>query len=600
MVRRPILRAVLMLRRVLRNDQLVLALLAVVIGSASAVGAIAFRHLLGGIQFLGFGSTSERVATLASALPWWQLLLVPCAGGLVIGVFLRYVMPGQAPQGVPEVMEASALRGARMSLRTGVAAACVSAASLGVGASTGREGPVVHLGATLGSWIAHRLRLSQNLSRTLLGCGVAAAVAASFNAPIAGVFFALEVVIGHYALSAFAPIVLASVMGTIVSRLYYGDFPAFVLPQNYDIVSFLEFPAFALLGLVSAVVAVIFMRTVDLSGALVQRVKLPLLVRPAIGGLLVGAIAIAFPEVLGVGYETTDAALRATLPLWLLLSLIVVKAAATAISLAFGFGGGVFSPALFLGAMSGGAFGVIATQVFPELSSGHGAYTLVGMGAVAGAVLGAPISTILIVFEMTSDYELTIAVMVAVVIASVVTDQSFGRSLFTWQLEKRGINLKGGREIGLLSQIHVSDVMKRDYAAVRPDATLEEMHDRLRTARYGELFVLDADDRLVGVVTVADLAHAPEPQEGESPPLAAAVARCDPPMVAASDEVRKAMRLMDSAGESHLPVVSDREGRRVVGFVHEHDVVLAYHRALLQARADERGDSRPVRDPWQG
>ena len=518
MARRPLLRFLVSLRHILRNDQLVLAVLAVVIGAAASAGAIGFRLLLGGIQYIGYGFSSERVASLASVLPWWQILLVPAAGGLAVGLFLRYLMPGQAPQGVPDVMEASALRGARMSLRAGLGAACVSAVSLGAGASTGREGPVVHLGATLGAWLAQRLRLSQNLSRTLLGCGVAAAVAASFNAPIAGVFFALEVVIGHYALSAFAPIVLASVTGTIVTRLYYGDFPAFVLPQSYEIVSFLEFPAFALLGLVSAVVALIFMRSVDMTGTLVKRLDLPLVVRPAIGGLLVGAIAIAFPEVLGVGYETTDEALRSTIPLWLLLALIVVKTAATSISLGFGFGGGVFSPSLFLGAMSGGAFGIIATRVFPDLSSGHGAYTLVGMGAVAGAVLGAPISTILIVFEMTGDYALTIALMVAVVIASVITDQTFGRSLFTWQLEKRGINLKGGREIGLLSQVHVSDVMKRDYAAVRPDATLEEMHDRLRTARYGELFVLDADDRLVGVVTVADLAHAPEPAEGTRRP----------------------------------------------------------------------------------
>ena len=599
MIRRPMLRGVLLLRRILRNDQLVLALLAVVIGAAASAGAIGFRLLLGGVQFLGFGFSSERVATLASGLPWWQILLVPCIGGLAVGLLLRYVMPGQAPLGVPDVMEASALRGARMSLGAGLTAACVSATSLGVGASTGREGPVVHLGATLGAWLARRLRLSETLSRTLLGCGVAAAVAASFNAPIAGVFFALEVVIGHYALSAFAPIVLASVTGTVVSRLHYGDFPAFILPQSYEIVSFLEFPAFALLGLVSALVALIFMRAVDASGTLAQRLDLPLVLRPAVGGLAVGAIAIVFPEVLGVGYETTDAALRAAIPLWLLLALVVAKTAATAISIGFGFGGGVFSPSLFLGAVSGGAFGVIATHVFPELSSGHGAYTLVGMGAVAGAVLGAPISTILIVFEMTSDYELTIAVMVAVVIASVVTDQSFGRSLFTWQLEKRGINLKGGREIGLLSRVRVSDVMKRDYAAVRPDATLEEMHDRLRTARYGELFVLDAEDRLVGVITVADLAHAPEPAEGDEPPCAAKVARREPPMVLADDEVRRAMRLMDSAGESHLPVVEDRESRRVVGFLHEHDVVLAYHRALLQARAEERGDSRAAADPWK-
>ncbi len=174
MARRPLLRFLVSLRHILRNDQLVLAVLAVVIGAAASAGAIGFRLLLGGVQYIGYGFSSERVASLASALPWWQILLVPAAGGLAVGLFLRYLMPGQAPQGVPDVMEASALRGARMSLRTGLGAACVSAVSLGAGASTGREGPVVHLGATLGAWLAQRLRLSQNLSRTLLGCGVAA------------------------------------------------------------------------------------------------------------------------------------------------------------------------------------------------------------------------------------------------------------------------------------------------------------------------------------------------------------------------------------------------------------------------------------------
>ena len=597
--RRVLLRVLIRLRRILRSDQLVLAVLAVVIGTAVAVGEILFRQLLSGVQFVFYGFSSSQLAALAADLAWWHLLLAPALGGLMIGLLVRYATPNRAPLSVPDVMEACALRGGRMSPRAGLGAAVVSAASLGVGASTGREGPVVHLGATIGAWLAQRLRLSANLSRTLLGCGVAAAVAASFNAPIAGVFFALEVVIGHYALSAFAPIVLASVMGTIISRLHYGDFPAFILPQSYEIVSFLEFPAFALLGLVSAIVAVSFTKSIMLAGDSVAKLKLPAILRPAVGGLAIGAMAIIFPEILGVGYDTTDAALKALLPLWLLLALIVLKTAATAISIAFGFGGGVFSPSLFLGAMTGGAFGIIATEAVPTLSSGHGAYTLVGMGAVAGAVLGAPISTILIVFEMTGDYELTIAVMVAVVTASVVTEQTLGKSLFTWQLERRGISLRGGREIGLLSQIRVADVMKRDYVVVPPDATLPELQDRLKTARYGELFVLDDEHRLIGVVTITDLAHAEIPPDADPPPTAAQLARADPPVLAAGDDVRKAMRLMDSAGESHIPVVEDRTDRRVVGFVHEHDVMLAYHRALLQARAEERGEPNTAGYPWK-
>ena len=259
--------------------------------------------------------------------------------------------------------------------------ALASALSIGVGASVGREGPVVHLGASLGSWVAKRLHLGRVLARTLLGCGVAAAVAASFNAPIAGSFFALEVVVGHYALSAFAPIVIASVTGTLISRARYGDYPAFILPDDWIIASFWEFPGFALLGLVSAAAAIVFMWSIMFTEDTVERLPLPKWSRPAFAGLLVGLIALAFPEVLGVGYEATDKALSDLYPLWFLVALIVAKTAATAISLGGGFAGGVFSPSLYVGAMVGGAYGIIATQAFPELSSGHGAYTIIGMGA---------------------------------------------------------------------------------------------------------------------------------------------------------------------------------------------------------------------------
>jgi len=592
-LRQPLFRAYLRLTRIGRSDQLVLAVLAVALGAGAAAGAMAFRALLASVQFLTFGEASEELTSHVAGLPWWWVLSAPAAGGLAVGLVLRFLMPGRRPLGVAHVMEACALRGGRIRARHGLGAAVVSALSLGVGASTGREGPVVHLGATLASVAARRLGLSAALTRTLLGCGVAAAVAASFNAPIAGVFFALEVVVGHYALSAFAPIVLASVTGTIVSRMVYGDFPAFSLPETYQIASFWEFPAFALLGVVSAAVAGFFMFAVMAVEDTVERLSVPAVLRPALGGLGVGLIAIWFPHVLGVGYEGTDMALNERLALELLVVLIVAKTAATALSLGCGFGGGVFSPSLFLGAMTGGAFGLVATGVFPELSSGHGAYTLVGMGAVAGAVLGAPISTILIVFEMSGDYELTIAVMVATAVATVLVQETLGKSYFTWQLERAGINLKGGRETGILARLRVADVMKRDYSVVGPEAGLAEVRERLRRARYGELFVLDADNRLRGVLTVTDLAQADAPETGGPPPTAGRIARAEPLFLESTDEVRRALRLMDSAGESHLPVVDSRESRRVVGIVHEHDVMLAYQKAILQARAEERGETAP-------
>jgi CIC family chloride channel protein len=579
------------LLRLRRSNPLILSLLAVVIGLAAGAAAIAFRYAIDLTQRATFGFGGERVASLAAELAWWHLLLVPAAGGLAIGLFVYFFMPGRRPLAVADVIEASALRGGRMSLVDGIKAAAVSAASIGVGASVGREGPVVHLGASLGGWLATRLNLGRGLSRSLLGCGVAAAVAASFNAPIAGSIFALEVVVGHYALSAFAPIVIASVTGAIVSRMHYGNFPAFIPPQEWVIVSFWEFPAFALLGMVSALAAIAFMRTVMVAEAAVTRAPLPIWGRPALAGLAVGAIALVFPQVLGVGYEATDSALSQLYPLWLLLALIAVKTLATALCLVSGFGGGVFSPSLFIGAMVGGAFGSIATSFFPDLSSGQGAYTMVGMGAVTGAVLGAPISTILIVFELTGGYALTIAVMIATVIASTITQQFHGTSFFHWQLERRGLSLGQGPEVNLLKQTRVRSVMETGLEPIGLDTPLSDIRQRLRNARWGELFVVDGEGALAGTITLGDLDEAVFDRSHDDEWTARDVTRREPAMLAMDDDLIAAVSRFRSCGAAHLPVVRDRKSMILVGVAHEHTVVTSYHEAVIRARAEERGEA---------
>ncbi len=579
-------------RRLAHHEQVVLSILAILVGVIVAYAAIGFRLGIGATQWLGFGFAAQSVFEMAAELPWWQLLAVPAVGGLLIGLFLEFVMPGRRPQGVSHVIEANALKGGQMGLKEGLGAAAVSAVSLGVGASVGREGPMVHLGATLASSIAKRLRLSQNLSRTILGCGVAAAVSASFNAPIAGVFFALEVVIGHYALSAFAPVVIASVAGTVITRIHLGDSPAFIIPPN-QIVSFLEFPAFLLLGIVSAVVAMIFMWSMIYADQMVARVKAPEWLKPAAGGLVVGLVAIAFPHILGVGYGVTDAALKGILPLQLLLILIVLKIAMTSVSLGCRFGGGVFSPSLFVGAMTGGAFGLIAGTVFPELATGPGAYALVGMSAVAAAVLGAPMSTILIVFELTGDYKITIAVMVATATATVVVQQILGKSFFHWQLERRGLNLRGGRARHLLQSLSVGSVTAHDYNLVKEETTVGEIKQMIGTLPPSYFIVKDGHDRLVGTFSFNDLKEVAFDDSLNLLLNARDVAHDRAPVVTPEDDLERALHLMDVSGEDQLAVVEDLEQRRVVGIVHYKDVLRALNRALLEAQAeehDEQGD----------
>ncbi len=578
-------------RRFTRNDQVILTILAVVIGVGVAAAAIGFRELLGAVQQLGYGFSTEDVFSRVSALPWWQVLLVPVAGGLAVGGFIYLFMPGRRPQGVADVIEAGALHGGQLSLNLGLKAVLVNAVSLGAGASAGREGPMVHLGGAIASYVARRMHLNPSLALTLLGCGVAAGVAASFNAPIAGVFFALEVVIGHYALHAFAPIVIAAVAGTVISRLRYGDFPAFTVP-DYGLVAVPEYAAFFALGLICAGVAVLFVRTIAAASDAFDKSRAPVWLRPAVAGLIVGAIAIVFPQVLGVGYEATDTALKGGFGIGLLIALVIAKTVATGVSLGGRFGGGVFSPSLFVGAMAGGALGVAIAALFPGAAIEPGFYAMIGMGAVAAPVIGAPISTILIAFELTGDVSVTIAAMVAVAVSSLVTQQAFGKSFFHWQLERRGLNLRSGRIEHLLKTRRVGDLMTQEYDTIPENAPIAHIRSILESSAYGDFFVVGAAGELIGTITFADIKAVAFDPTLDHLINARDIARLHPTVLHAGDDLEKTLKAMDGSGEESLPVVDDGASMRILGIVHHKAALVAYNRALMQAREEEHDERR--------
>lgn len=581
-------RLLLMGRQFVRNDHLILMVLALVVGCASGAAVVLFRECISLIQLAVYGTADERIASAARSLPWWHLVLAPAVGGLAVGLFVKHFMPDGSTQGVADVIEAEALRGARMSSRTGLKSIFASAMSIGAGASVGREGPAVHLGASLGSWLARRLHLTRPFKRTLLGCGVAAAVAASFNAPLAGALFANEVVIGHYALKAFAPVVVASVSGTAISRLYFGDFPAFALIQH-PIVSFWEFPAMIGLGIVAGVIAIVFMHWTVTAADLAKRVAIPDWVKPGVAGLGVGAMATMVPQVLGVGYGVTEEAMLSTFGFWTLLLILVCKIATTGLCIGWGFSGGVFSPSLVIGAVVGGAYGILATAVFPDLSSGVPAYTVVGMGAVAAAVLGAPISTTLIIFEMTSDYALTISVMLAVVVSSEISHQLYDRSFFVRQLRMRGIDLRAGLDAEVMQTITVNAVMQRDVATIGMAAGLVDMRRLLQTSQVGELFVIRDTGELHGTITLADLSDFAFEHELDFLVNACDVARPNPPTLTRYDDIETAISLMSQARENIIPVVESADDRTLVGAVTHDEAMTEFSRVLLARRREELG-----------
>ena len=574
---------------------MVLGVLAVLVGAAAAYAAIGFREGADLIAWLLYGAAEEKVPALIREAAAWHLLLVPALGGLALGLLAAYVLPGPQPQGVADVIEASTLRNGRLDAGLMWSGAFYSIASIGVGASVGREGPIVHLSASLASLAARRLGLGPSLVRTLLGCAVAGGVAASFNAPLAGVFFALEVVVGHYGIGAFSPVVIASVIGTIITRVHIGPEPAFdLMPQV--VVSFWELPAFILLGFVCAGAALALVGGIALVQNLHRRLRVPRWLQPAIGGLGLGALAYAYPEILGVGYEITSAALSNGVALHALVLLALAKIAGSALCLGSGFGGGIFSPSLAVGALTGGAFGLVAAHAFPDLASASSVYAVLGMGAVAASVLGAPISTVIMIFELTQNYEITFALMVSVAIASLVFRNQFAESFFLWQLRRRGVSVEGQRELGLLRLRRVSELMQNDYDAVPADAGLAVLKAHLRTHPKAGLYVVDKDGNLIGAIGVEDLAEAvlaDDPAEIGAEGLA----RKLPVVLRPDDDLASAFTRCQTLQEAHVPVVRGEEDARLVGEVRFADLIRAYNTALLEARAIEQGRRWEKRQP---
>lgn len=466
--------------------------IALIVGIASGFAAVAFMTLIASLQTFLYGTEDPRqLHSFAATLPWWWVLLLPAFGGLIVGFILTRFTTDARVRGVAEVIQGAAMKEGRVERRAGLASAAASLITLSSGGSTGREGPVVHLVGMIAGWVSNRMNADGITGRDLLGCAVAAGVAASFNAPIAGALFALEVILRHFAVHAFAPITIAAVSGSVISRLHFGDRTEFALPEPGALTFYVELPAFLILGLTCGLIAFVLMRSIfwveDLGTRLQNRVRLPPVLRPALAGLMLGAIAVQFPHIIGVGYETTSAALSGTLLFHEAVIFAILKVAAVSITMGGRMGGGVFSPALMVGALTGLAFGIVATSILPDVSGSETLYALAGMGAVAAAVLGAPISTTLIVFELTGDWQTGLAVMVAVSMSTALSSRLVDRSFFLTQLERRGIHLAAGPQAYLLAMVKVSSVMKA------PDHPRAPSADRTRRAINEALFVAPSD-----------------------------------------------------------------------------------------------------------
>ena len=563
-----------------------IAALGMVTGALASLAAIGFVDLVLLLNEWLLVSPRSRFMQDDETLLLLATVGVPAAGGLIVGLVHRYLIPERRPHGPPDVIRSVQGLDGRIPARSGFLSALTSVVSLGAGASVGQYGPLAHLGATLGSLVARVNRQSRWMATVGVGCGVAAAISTAFNAPIAGIVFAHEVILRHYSLRAFAPITVAAAMGHVFANVVFERPPLFRV-EAADVVSAPEFLGFILIGVGGAFVAVLYMRAILEAGRLARRVPVADHFKPMLAGAVLGLAAIAMPDILGIGKETLRFAVidHAFAP-GELAFLLVAKLLATALCIGFGFAGGVFSPALLVGILFGALAGNGAELLAGDLRSDIAIYAICGMVAVTSAVIGAPLTTILIVFELTRNYDLATAAMVSVVFSNLVSYRIFGRSLFDVQLRMRGFDLSAGRDKVILDDRLIESYVSRDYIRLEPDMPLGEAKSRLLASRGHEGYVVDAGETYLGTVKLEDLlTH--EDGGPASEATAARLAKRGELVLTGKTSVWAAMEQMgDFVGES-IPVLADGDEGRMLGVVFEASIVKAYRDAMDEIRREE-------------
>ncbi len=574
--------------------------LAVTVGALSAVGAIVLRVLIRWVQYLFFDQGGRLAEALAGTfLDRVHLLLAPAIGMVVVSWMVRRWAPEAQGHGVPEVQYAVRMLGGKIRTRVAAVKAVASAISIGSGGSVGREGPIVQIGSSLGSTVGQAAGFGPGQIRILVAAGSASAIAATFNAPIAGVMFAMEVILGSFAARSFGLVVIASVTATAISQAALGNEPAFRLLETFTLVSDWEFVFYLILGVFIGLVALAYVQSVYWFEDAFDAWKTSPTVKAVVGGLGVGAMGYFGTEHLfGVGHEGVELALRGELALGFMLVLVFLKILATSVTLGAGGSGGVFAPALFIGAMAGGAFGKVANQAFPALTAPPGAYALVGMAALFGAAAHAPITGIIILFEMTDNYRIILPLMFAVVVAHLMASTLYQDSIYSIKLRRKGALTAPKQELGILDILLVTDAMSMEYATVRPETSLDQLADLARTGKTRSWLVTEEGNRLVGVVTETDLEEAivqGRDVGGEVRDImTTSLITCGP-----GEPLRTAFRRFSDRAVHQIPVVDDEDPTLVTGVLRRNELLWAYkeladeHQRLLDRAGGEEIHGHP-------
>ncbi len=573
------------------SENTFMVVLAVIVGLLAGLGNYVFRKTIELVHFL----VVEQGQHLLHIDPdQWsaQRLLVfifPAIGGLLV-VPLWYFFGKDLKGGFAGFLVKVNLRGAKLPFRPVFTRGFGAAITLGTGGSAGQEGPIAVIGGTIGSQFGKLFKMGGDRIKVLVACGAAAGVAATFNAPLAGVFFAAEIVLlSSFELASFTSIVIASGMATVVSRALLGNeaelaAPAYLLQSPWELLLYL------LLGLVIGFLASGFIDLHFRIKDLIDGIRLPRLTKPVLGGLLVGLIGIGLPQIYGNGYEFMSTVLAGQQPLLLLLALILVKAVATSITLNSGLPGGMFAPCLYLGAVTGGAFGLLCMQLFPDANLAPGAYALVGMGAFLSAATHAPMTSIFLLFEITDSYEVIIPIMLACVIGTSIARHFKKESLETAELVRDGIDLEAGKERNIMKALRVEEVMSRNVETVPENMTLGEFAKFTASTRHTNFPLVDSQGDLTGIISVQDFMGVVFEPELMDLVVVKELATLDVITAHADEDLDTAMRKIGYRNIEQLPVVDRTNHDRLLGIISRRDMVSAYNRALMARTLGDEDD----------
>lgn len=586
-INRNRVRAPFLLRR-LRGSQFVLIILAGLIGVL--VGAIAFlMHMtVRIIHHELFTIPLDSYLSDLVEIPRWRVLVMPVVGGLVVGIIAWLVRKWRGHE-VVDAIEANALYGGRMSLLDSCGLALVTVISVGSGASVGMEAAYTQLGAAVFSKIGQFLKIRRSDLRTLVGCGAAAAIAAAFNAPLAGAFYAFELVIGAYSPAVLLPVAAASATAVLITQMLSLDVPAFPFIATGSLSGpiYLLFPV---LGFLAGLVGIIVMQGASLVESRLRMHLVPIWIRPMLGGILVALIAGFYPQVLGSGHGAINTMMAYGFGSATMFGLIVAKLAASSISIGSGFRGGLFSASLTIGSLFGGVCTFLLALALPDLGEYRATFVLVGMASVAATVVGGPLTMAFLVLEGTGDFTTTIAVMISVIFASAVGQHLFGYSFATWRFHQRGMRLKGAYDVGWLRDLTVDRLMRRDPRIITPSVTLAEFVEHFPLGSGGSAFVVDEAGRYVGSLDVAKVHELLGTGSDRQKPVGSLIAG-EPHILLPGTSVRAAIDIFNSSAQEELAVVDSGKERHIVGYLSEAAALRRYNHELERRRVDEQGGS---------